>query len=258
MNQYLKTKWAGRNLVHYKETDSTNVRAKAFGADGVHGTLIYADSQTAGRGRRGRSWESEEADNIYMSLYLKPEFAPNQAPMLTLIMAYAVACALTNAYGIQSGIKWPNDLVLNKKKICGILTEMNLAGTDIEHVVIGVGINVGNKCFPEELQETATSLWLETGKEFNREEIIAEIMNVFETEYEKFCKVGDLSIIQEEYNQILVNCGQEVRVLDAKGHFTAKAVGINELGELLVEKEDGTMEQVFAGEVSVRGIYGYV
>ena len=121
MNQYLKTKWAGQHLVHYKETDSTNVRAKSLGADGIHGTLIYADSQTAGRGRRGRSWESEEADNIYMSLYLKPGFAPNQAPMLTLIMAYAVARALANAYGIQTGIKWPNDLVLAKRKICGII-----------------------------------------------------------------------------------------------------------------------------------------
>lgn len=258
INKYLATKWLGWKIQYYPETDSTNVRAKAFAGEGVHGTLIVAGSQTAGRGRRGRSWESPEEKNIYMSIYLKPEFDVEKAPMLTIVMAYSVAKALRNVFGLEAEIKWPNDLVLNKKKICGILTEMNVKQGAIEYVVIGTGINVGNRSFPEELQQSATSVWLETGQQFSRAQIIAEIMNVFEQEYERFCEAGSLAPIQEAYNQMLVNSGKEVLVLDAKGQYRAFAKGINEAGELQVEKEDGTRESVFAGEVSVRGIYGYV
>lgn len=254
----LTTKWLAWEIHFYPQTDSTNVRAKALGENGVHGTLIVAGSQTAGRGRRGRSWESPEEKNIYMSIYLKPEIEVAKAPMLTILMAYSVAKALRNTFGIDAQIKWPNDLVLNKKKICGILTEMSIKQNAIEYVVIGTGINVGNKEFPEELKKSATSLFLESGRLFPRAKIIAEIMNVFEEEYERFCKEEDLGWIQDAYNQMLVNCRRDIVVLDANGEYSAKALGINEKGELQIEKEDGTKDVVFAGEVSVRGIYGYV
>lgn len=254
----LTTKWLAWETHFYPQTDSTNVRAKALGGNGVHGTLIVAGSQTAGRGRRGRSWESPEEKNIYMSIYLKPEIEVDKAPMLTILMAYSVAKALRNTFGIDAQIKWPNDLVLNKKKICGILTEMSIKKNAIEYVVIGTGINVGNKEFPEELKKSATSLFLEYGRQFSRAKMIAEIMNVFEEEYEKFLKAGDLSTIQSGYNQILVNREKEVMIHEAKGCYQAFAVGINEKGELIIENADGTKAAIFAGEVSVRGIYGYV
>lgn len=258
INDYLQTKWAGRELVHYQETDSTNIRAKNLGIEGIHGTLIVADSQTAGRGRRGRTWESPERQNIYMTLYLRPEFSISKAPMLTILMAYSVAKALRDRFEVIAQIKWPNDLVLNKKKICGILTEMSVKQNVIDYVVIGVGINVGNQKFPDELKRSATSLLIETGQQLPKEKIIAEVLNVFEKEYEMFCEADDLSWMRGEYNQMLVNCGKEVVVLSEKGEYHAQALGINAKGELQIEKEDGARENIFAGEVSVRGIYGYV
>lgn len=258
LQEHLKTKWLGWNLLYYPETDSTNVRAKALGDEGRHGTLLVANSQTAGRGRRGRIWESPDEKNIYMTVFLKPEIAIEKAPMLTLVMAHSAAKILRDVFDLDVQIKWPNDLVLNNKKICGILTEMSVKQGQIEYVVVGVGMNVGNKTFPEELQQSATSLWLETGEKFSRAKIIAEIMNEFEIEYEIFCKENNLEWMQESYNQMLVNCGREVSILDEKGTYQARAIGINASGELQVEREDGQVEHIFAGEVSVRGIYGYV
>jgi BirA family biotin operon repressor/biotin-[acetyl-CoA-carboxylase] ligase len=156
------------------------------------------------------------------------------------------------------GIKWPNDIVLNGKKICGILTEMSLEKNRIGHVVIGVGINVKNQDFPEELVDKATSLEAECGKEFSRSHILQEIMRVFEEEYEHFLLTEDLSGIMERYNAGLINRGREVRVLDPQGEYNGVARGINNGGELIVELADGTLTNVYAGEVSVRGIYGYV
>lgn len=250
--------WAGRERIYYKVTDSTNLRAKELGREGTHGTLILAERQTAGRGRRGRTWESDEEENVYMSLYLRPEFSPEKVAMLTLVMAYSVEEVLRRKWKIEAQIKWPNDLVLNKKKICGILTEMTMEGRKIQSVVIGVGINLGNQEFPEELKESATSIWMETGKHISREDLVDEIMAEFEQQYEAFCSAGDLMPLVNGYNKVLVNKGKEVLVLDAKGEYTAWSEGINAQGELQIKKVDGTRENIFAGEVSVRGIYGYV
>lgn len=255
----MDTKWAGRNLIYFEETDSTNLRAMQLGAEGAaHGSLIVTEEQSRGKGRRGRSWASPAGKNIYMSLLLRPDFPATQAPMLTLLMAYSVAEALKICEQVNVQIKWPNDLILNKKKICGILTEMSMQEMDINYVVIGIGINVNMEEFPQELEKSATSLRLETGRELSREALIACIMNKFEQNYKKFCEAGDLSPILEGYNQILVNIGKEVRILEPENEYNAKAQGINCKGELQVEREDGRCESIFAGEVSVRGIYGYV
>lgn len=247
------------NRVYYVETDSTNLRAKEAGNKGVsNDTLFVADKQTAGTGRRGRSWESPAGENIYMSLLLKPEIEPSKAPMLTLVMAVAVAEGIRKVTGIETKIKWPNDLVLNKKKICGILTEMGLDGTQIKYVVIGVGINVNQKQILTELADKATSLSIEVSKEFDREEIILTVVEEFYKYYDGFLQSGDLSYLQETYNQRLVNRGCEVKVHEPGNEYEALAIGINEQGELIVETEDGRRQKIFAGEVSVRGIYGYV
>lgn len=193
-----------------------------------------------------------------MSLLLRPEFLPSKAPMLTLVMAYSVAEAIRETEDIEVGIKWPNDLVLNKKKICGILTEMSTEPDCINYVVTGVGINVNNISFPDEIRDTATSLFLESGKALQRAELIGSILRKFEENYEKFCEVEDLSFLVEQYNELLVNKDREVTVLEPGNEYHAVAQGIDEKGELQVIRDDGSKASVFSGEVSVRGIYGYV
>ena len=193
-----------------------------------------------------------------MSILLRPRFFPSKAPMLTLVMAYSVAKALQECTGQEIRIKWPNDIVLNGKKLVGILTEMSSEIDYINHVVIGVGINVNMDSFSEEIAKTATSFRIETGQIMKRSTLIVEIMKHFERNYEAFLRAGDLSGIRTAYNGLLVNCGREVRILGAKEPYQALALGINDSGELLVRKQDGSEEAVYAGEVSVRGIYGYV
>ncbi|MCR5654946.1 MAG: biotin--[acetyl-CoA-carboxylase] ligase, partial [Lachnospiraceae bacterium] len=217
-----------------------------------------AGEQTKGRGRRGRDWSSPADGNIYMSLGLKPEIQPDLAPMMTLIEALAVAQAVKEQCALDCKIKWPNDVVVSGKKICGILTEMSAETGYIHYVVIGTGINVNETTFSEEIRDTATSLRLETGEEVMRAPLIAKKCEYFEQYYKGFLKDGDLRGLQEDYNAMMVNRDRQVRVLDPKGEFSGIATGINEKGELLVKKEDGETVNVFAGEVSVRGVYGYV
>ena len=255
----LETEWAGNPVIYMDETDSTNIQAKKLGeAGGKHGTLVVSDRQTAGKGRRGRGWESPSGASIYMSILLRPEFLPDKAPMLTLVMALAVAEAVQEVTGEAAGIKWPNDIVLNKKKICGILTEMSAEIDYINHVVIGVGINVNTESFPEEIQKTATSLAIETGKKWKRPDLAAAVMRYFENYYNMFAEAQDLKPLQERYNRLLVNKDRELQVLEPGHEFGGTALGINETGELIVRKADGSIEEIYAGEVSVRGIYGYV
>ena len=223
-----------------------------------HGTLAVAEIQDGGRGRRGRSWVSPAGVGIWMSLLLRPEISPISASTLTLVMALAAQKGIKEATGIESQIKWPNDLVLNKKKICGILTEMGTEFMEIKYVVMGIGINVNQEGFPEELRETATSLYLETGKKYHRSQIIERILEALEEYYGIFVKTEDMSALLEEYNEKLVNRGQEVCVLDPKGEYRGLCQGITKTGGLLVELPDGTVTEVISGEVSVRGVYGYV
>ncbi len=255
----VRTKWAGRSVIYYDETDSTNIQAKLAGENGSeHGTLVVADRQVAGKGRRGRSWESPKGVCIYMTLLLRPSIAPVKAPMLTLVMALSVAEAVRELTGLKAGIKWPNDIVLNKKKICGILTEMSTEIDYINYVVTGVGINTNQETFSEEIRKRATSLLIEGGRHISRSELVAAVMERYEENYERFMETKDLSGLQEKYNGMLVNCGREVRVLEPKGEYSAFASGINEVGELVVTTPEGEEKHIFAGEVSVRGIYGYV
>lgn len=223
-----------------------------------HGAVIVAESQTAGRGRRGRTWVSRPGENLYFSLLLKPEFSTEQASMLTLVMAQAVAEGLEALCGCPCQIKWPNDIVLHGKKVCGILTEMQVEDGRIKHVIVGVGVNVNQTEFAVEGLTYAGSLRGELGIEVDREELLAEILGCFERLYEVFCQFGSLKPVKEAYEERLANYGKEVQVLDPSGAYQGVALGINDKGELLVRKEDGTVEAVFAGEVSVRGLWGYV
>ena len=247
---------------HFETIDSTNKKAKELAAEGtVHGTLVIADAQEAGVGRRGRSWSSEKDAGIYMSVVLRPEIETDKASMLTLIAALTVQKAIQKVCGEKVDalpmIKWPNDVVLNKKKICGILTEMSLKGTAIDYVIVGIGINVNNKAFPEEIAQTASSLSRECGEDIEREMLITEVWKQFSVYYEQFITVKDLSFLKEEYERALVNKEEKVKVLDPLGEYVGIAKGITNTGELIVDTEEDT-RLVSGGEVSVRGIYGYV
>ena len=178
--------------------------------------------------------------------------------MLTLVMALAVAQGVEQGYGCKSQIKWPNDIVVNGRKVCGILTEMQLEGSRIKHVIVGVGINVNQMTFEEEGLHYASSLQKETGIYKDRQELLENVIERFDVLYQEFCKTGSLQCMKSAYEERLANRGNEVRVLDPKCEYVGIALGINDLGELLVRREDGSEEAVYAGEVSVRGLYGYV
>ena len=214
ISQAINTKWAGKTVHFAKEIDSTNSWIKRLAKNGAeHGTLAVAEFQSAGRGRFDRRWEAPEGSSIMMTLLLRPEFSPQYASMLTLVMGMAVAQA-AEELGFNVSIKWPNDIVISKKKICGILTEMGTNGVKINYVLIGVGINVNLKEFPEEMQD--------------------------------------------DYHRILANLNQPVRVIDGDRSFEGICRGIDEKGELLVERQNKEVVKVSAGEVSVRGLYSYV
>ena len=255
----MHTEWVAKEVLYFDTIDSTNTKAQELAEKGYpSGTLVVADKQESGKGRRGRSWVSPSGTGIFMTLMIKPDINPNNASMLTLVAALAVAKTITSVTGEEALIKWPNDIVVNGKKVCGILTEMNAQFDYINHIVVGIGINVHNESFPEEISQMASSLMIEAGgKRFHRAQIIAETMSYFEQYYDTFLKTQDLSALVREYDELLVNRNKAVRVLDPKEPFDGKAMGITPKGELIVDTWE-SRKLVSSGEVSVRGIYGYV
>jgi BirA family biotin operon repressor/biotin-[acetyl-CoA-carboxylase] ligase len=255
----MHTDWVAKEVLYFDTIDSTNTKAQELAEKGYQsGTLVVADKQESGKGRRGRSWVSPSGTGIFMTLMIKPDINPNNASMLTLVAALAVAKAITSVTGEEALIKWPNDIVVNGKKVCGILTEMNAQFDYINHIVVGIGINVHNESFPEEISQMASSLMIEAGgKRFHRAQIIADTMSYFEQYYDTFLKTQDLSALVREYDELLVNRNKSVRVLDPKEPFDGKAMGITPKGELIVDTWE-SRKLVSSGEVSVRGIYGYV
>ena len=255
----LQTERMGHPVVYFEEVTSTNQVIKKMAEEGAtEGTLVVTDAQNQGKGRAGRVWTMEPGTNIAMSLLIRPKLPPAQISMVTLVMGLAVASACRELYQAPVGIKWPNDVVINGKKICGTLTEMSTEMMAVNYVVIGTGINVNGTEFPEEIRDKATSLCLELGKKVSRAQLMAACMKYFEEYYDKFLQTGDLSLLQEQYNELLLNRNRGVRVLEPGNEYSGVALGINKDGELLVEKEDGSRAAVYAGEVSVRGVYGYV
>ena len=255
----LSTVWLGSQVNCFYETDSTNRQARKLAEEGApHGTLVAADSQSAGKGRRGRAWASPRGVGVWMSFILRPELSPSKASMLTLVAGMAVVAGIRQISGLSPQIKWPNDAVVDGKKICGILTEMSTEEDSIRYVVVGIGINANTSDFPEEIRETATSLALELGHPVRRTLLINGVMCAFEEYYRIYRETLDMSRLKEIYDQELVNVEREVKVLAPGGDYTGISHGINNQGELIVELSDGTIREVNSGEVSVRGIYGYV
>ena len=254
----IRTKWAGKTVHFAKETDSTNEWCKRMSKENAeHGTLAVAEFQSAGKGRLGRKWVAPEGSSIMMSILLRPEFEPQYASMLTLVMGLSVAQAVREL-GVEVTIKWPNDVVVSHKKICGILTEMGLQDEKIREVVIGLGINVNLEEIQDDLKDKATSLYLETGEKYDRNRLIGLVMEKFEINYEKFVQTCDLSMLLDDYNILLANKSQPVRVLDKLAPYEGVALEIDRDGALLVRVQSGEIRKVCSGEVSVRGLYSYV
>ena len=259
----LQTRWAGHPLLYSEETGSTNNDIFALADQGFpHGTLALTGTQTAGKGRRGRLWISPPDVNIYMSILLRPDLRPESAPMLQ--SQDAAQETADGSPSLKFGIKWPNDIVVSAdgrpyRKICGILTEMRMEEKEIRDIVIGTGINANQTEFPEEIRETAGSLALALGRVVNRAELTAETWRFFEADFEAFCETQSLEPLRDKYEAALVNRGRKVRVLDPQEPYEGTAMGITPGGELIVRPEDGSPDrEVSSGEVSVRGVMGYV
>ncbi len=251
-----------QNIQYFDSIDSTNLEAKRQAAQGApEGTVIMAGSQTAGRGRRGRTWSSPEGGNLYFSVVLRPRVGVHGVSSLTLLMGLSVA----EAIGDRVKIKWPNDIVIEGRKVCGILAEMELENGGVSSVIMGVGVNIRAGEFPEEIRPTAISLEEAYGSFYVGEisdayekRLLHEILERFKKYYDTFCEEGSFGAFVEAYNLRCANYYKEVAVSEPEGDYRGTALGVNEKGELMVRRMDGTTVNVSAGEVSVRGIYGYV
>lgn len=254
----MTTKRLGRPVHFYTETDTTNNRARELALEGApEGTLVVAERQTAGRGRRGKVWESPVGVGIWMSLILRPEILPAEASVLTLMSGLATAEGIEAVTGLHAGIKWPNDILVNGKKTVGILTEMDCEMTQVHFVIPGIGINVNTEEFPPELRHVATSLFLESGKTHSRCALVQKIMERMEAYYDSFLESGNFFSMLAAYESRCVTLGREVHVLGRES-FWAEALSITPEGELLVRRKDnGAEEVVLSGEVSIRGVMGY-
>lgn len=248
---------------YYESVDSTNDRIKERAHDNEEqGLVISAGTQTAGKGRIGRKWESPTKDSVSTSLLLRPDDISLEAiPTITVVAAMAVRDALSNLYGLEGKIKWPNDIVLGGKKICGILTEMEMKDNKVWYVVVGIGVNVHNTQFPEEIAFKATSVDIElkkqSGEKGHRLEITKAIWESFQKYYNIFIKTQDMSGLKEEYERYLANLNERVRIEAQENSYEAIARGIDDRGQLIIEV-DGQQKIISTGEVSVRGIYGYI
>lgn len=244
-----------QDIRYYEEVDSTNEEIRRLVRAGERSPFltVFAGKQTEGRGRRGRIWHSPGNGSLYMSMLVPVDFSVEKASMVTLLVACSVKRAL-ETLSVEAKIKWPNDLVVSGKKVCGILTELYQMEEMGHFLVVGVGVNLSLEHLPKELENIA----IEVKEPIGREVLGKRIRKVFIQVFEHFVKEQNLYFIKEEYQRALVHLNQQIRVLDGKTAIEGIARGIDDEGKLLVEQKDGKEIAVYAGEVSVRGLYGYV
>ncbi|AUB56046.1 biotin--[acetyl-CoA-carboxylase] ligase [Methanobacterium subterraneum] len=245
----LTTKYIGQEIYHYSEVDSTNNVAKELAEKGaVEGTIVIAESQRRGKGRRGKKWLSPSG-GVWMTIILRPDIPTSQAPLLTLLTGVAVAETLTHECGLDVGIKWPNDILIGDKKVCGILTEAIARKGGLDYVVVGIGIdlNVDVDEFPPDLRKGATSLKNELEKEIPGEKLVQNFLLNFENLYQNF-KEGQLSEILNQWRSLSTTIGSTVEVKKRGGTIRGEAVGITRDGILILEMDDGSLQKIISGE----------
>jgi len=248
----LDTKVFGkRDIVYFTETDSTNTRAKDLAARGApEGTLVISERQTKGRGRKGRSWFSPSQGGIYTSLILKPSISPSEAPKITLLTAVVVAETLRSLTGLSVIIKWPNDILINGKKIAGILTEMSTEMDAIDHIVVGLGLNVNTPDFPDDIKEKATSIFIETGKHFPRVRFIREYLKWYEKYYEIFKKTGFEPVIKR-WKELTNMIGKRITVEMISKKYSGEVQDIDKDGVLILKDNTGKSHRIFSGDITL-------
>ena len=240
----------GRTIHHYFRTESTNAVALSLAAEGAeHGTVVVAEEQTAGRGRLGRSWFSEKSSGIYVSIILRPPLAPAAAPVLTLMAGLAAHKAVSATTGLPVDIRWPNDLLVNGKKVCGILTEMSAELDRLHAVVLGIGINVNHSVMPPELEEIATSLRMEARRGISRVQVLTALLRELERHYQLLLKSGNEAITARWEAASTFAHGKRVRVVTSAGDAVATTTGVDPSGALKIQHDDGRQESLMAGEV---------
>lgn len=254
----LSPEYPWKNHLHcFDSIDSTNDRLKAMARQGApHGTVLVADHQTGGHGRLGRSFQSPEGMGVYMSILLRPECPPTELMHLTCAAAVAMCDAVETVTGLRPGIKWTNDLVCGKRKLGGILTELGLSPrATVDYAIIGVGINCSQRRedFPLELQDMAGSLAMVTGKEISRFRLAGAMMEAFRN-----MDLSRRGEILSRYRRDCITLGQDVSLVRGEEVRHGHALDIDEAGALIVAFPDGSVEAVNSGEISVRGMYGYV
>lgn len=241
----------GHKIIHYFRTESTNSAALQLDMQsGPHGTVVIAEEQTAGRGRLGRNWYSEKSSGIYTSIVLRPPLSPAVAPILTLLAGVAVQHAVSLATGLRADIRWPNDLLINGKKTCGILTEMKAEMDRLHMVVLGIGINVNHSSMPEDLRGIATSLALEGGRQYSRLQILAQVLHEVERYYEMLLKEGNAAIVREWSAVSSYAAGKKVSVKAAGREYRGTTSGLDPNGVLKIVRDDGGQELLVAGEIT--------
>ena len=257
----LKTEFIGKNIIYLDSIDSTNIYAKKKAEDPFReGTVVIADEQTVGRGRLGRNWVSTKGKGIWMTIMLKPDIQPSDAPKLSIVAALAVANALRSCCRVNARIKWPNDIVTGGKKLSGILTEMSAEADEIKYVIIGIGINVNMEAddFGQEVSNIATSIRIEKGIPVLRKTLAASVLLEFEKIYKVFEKDACIKDFLDDYKGRSAVLGKEIRLINKKEEITGRAVDISEEGHLVIELADGSLREIMSGEVSIRGLRGYI
>lgn len=250
----LQTQRLGRWIEHHDSIGSTNQRAKVLAVEGApEGTVVVAEEQLAGKGRLGRTWISPHAEGLFASVILRPPLAPREAPKLTLMTAVAVQRAIAEVCGLQARIKWPNDLELGGKKVCGILVELGTELDAVGYVVVGIGINANLRLelLPEDVRERATSLAHELGRPVERPALLASVLAYMEALYDQVLRHGFATVI-ELNRRLSSTLGHRVRVLAPGGEWEGLACDIDGDGALVVRTDDGAVRRVHSGEVSIR------
>jgi BirA family transcriptional regulator, biotin operon repressor / biotin---[acetyl-CoA-carboxylase] ligase len=251
LRQQIKGSMFEKKIYHFFRTDSTNRVALELGYAGEpEGAVVLAEEQTSGRGRAGRSWHSERATGIYVTLVLRPRISPVQAPLLTMMAGLSAHAAIQAQTGLRPDLKWPNDLMLGGKKLGGILTEMHADTSLVRFVIVGIGINVNQERFPGELSSVATSLRSETGKTQSRLELLARLLREFESDYKGFLRDGSSSVTERFARASSYALGKKVRVTNGNETYVGVTAGLRPEGLLQVQREDGNVVTVLAGDVT--------
>lgn len=250
----MQTKKVGKQIFFLHEVDSTNNLAKELAGYGaVEGTVVIAETQKTGRGRKGREWCSPKG-SLYFSVILRPECDSCEVVKLVFVAGLAVAEVLSKKYGLEVAVKWPNDVLVNEKKICGLLSEMSVAGEKVNYVVVGVGVNANVDVvgvFPESLRNIATSLEVELGRKVELNELFRALLESLDVFYEQFLKEGTGKII-DKWKKYAVFLGHQVIVVDEVETLKGLALDVDNEGALVLKLKDGTLKRVFVGDVSVR------